>query len=98
MVGVLVSANYKYTDVELASGAKVTAIGVTIKNGKVARIDNGYVIVGEDENRKEFSFSAYSDGNPAELSYSTNSVPGTINGQDIAEEFVAFVEADYLSK
>ena len=92
MVGVLVSANYKYTDVQLASGVKVSATGVTVKDGKVVRVDNGNVFIGEDDNRQEFNFSIYSNGD--KLSYSTNSVPSDYNGQDIAEEFVAFVEND----
>lgn len=99
MVGVLVSANYKYTDVELASGAKVTATGVTIKDGKVIRVDNGNVTIGESndnnvfgEPNNVFHFSVYSNGD--KLIYSTNNVPADINGQNIAEEFIAFVEAD----
>lgn len=92
MVGVLVSANYKYTDVQLASGAKVTATGVTIKDGKVIRVDNGNVTFGESNDNNEFHFSVYSSG--GKLIYSTDNVPADINGQDIAEEFVAFVETD----
>lgn len=99
MVGVIVSANYKYTDVQLASGAKVTATGVTIKDGKVIRVDNGNVTIGEVEKNEgfgiygnTFNFSVYSNGD--KLIYSTNNVPADINGQNIAEEFVAFVEAD----
>ena len=92
MVGVLVSANYKYTDVQLASGAKVTATGVTIKDGKVIRVDNGNVTFGESNDNNEFHFSVYSSG--GKLIYSTDNVPADINGQDIAEEFVAFVKTD----
>lgn len=99
MVGVLVSANYKYTDVQLVSGAKVTATGVTIKDGKVIRVDNGNVTIGEvepndgfDMDQNTFSFSVYSNGD--KFSYSTNNVPADYNGQDIAAEFVAFVETD----
>lgn len=94
MVGVLVSANYKYTDVQLASGAKVTATDVTIKDGKVTRIENAKVIIGEDENQQEFSFNVYSGGRTGILVYSTSNVPSGINGQNVAEEFVAYVEAD----
>lgn len=93
MVGVLVSANYKYTDVVLASGLKVTATGATIKDGKVININNAIVIEGEDENRREFNFSVLANDR-GELVYNTNNVPADINGQNVAEEFVAFVEAD----
>lgn len=100
MVGVLVSANYKYTNIELSNGIKVTATGVTIKDGKVIRVDNGNVTIGESNNdnnvfgepNNAFNFSVYSNGD--KLIYSTNNVPSDINGQDIAEEFVSFVEAD----
>lgn len=99
MVGVLVSANYKYTDIELSNGVKVTATGVTIKEGKVVRIDNGNVSIGEGnaenvfgEPNNMFNFSVYNNG--SKLVYNTNNVPADINGQDIAEEFVAFAEAD----
>lgn len=94
MVGILVSANYKYKDVKLASGVTVSATGVTIKDGKVVRVENGVVTIGEDENRKEFTFSVYGDAE--NLTYSTSSVPSDYNGQDIAEEFVAFVETDIV--
>lgn len=100
MVGVLVSANYKYTNIELSNGIKVTATGVTIKDGKVIRVDNGNVTIGESNNDNNvfgepnnvFNFSVYSNGD--KLIYSTNNVPSYINGQNIAEEFVSFVEAD----
>lgn len=100
MVGVLVSANYKYTDVQLSNGIKVTATGVTIKDGKVIRVDNGNVTIGEKDandgfgmmNPNGFTFSAYTS--EGKLKYSTSDVPSDFNGQNIAEEFVAFVEAD----
>lgn len=102
MVGVLVSANYKYTDVQLASGAKVTATGVTIKDGKVIRVDNGNVTFGEDkgenvfgEQDNVFHFSVHNNG--GKLVYNTDNVPADINGQNIAEEFVSYVEQDLNS-
>lgn len=96
MVGKQISAIYRYSEVVLASGAKVDANEVTIKNGKVININEGTVIIGEDENTSEFYFSAYTGNN--ELLYNTSNVKSGVVGQELAEEFVAFVEADYLSK
>lgn len=84
MVGVLVKSTYKYKDVSLSSGAVVTALEVTTKEGKVLNIPNGEVRVDD----KMFNFSIYGE------TYNLNGVPKSVDGQAIVEEFVTFVESD----
>lgn len=90
MVGVLINRNYKYTDVELVSGAKVTANMVTVENGKVVRVENGNVTI----DNKTFNFSIYNYGMNGDITYNLNNVPASVDGQKIVKEFVDFVEND----
>lgn len=90
MVGVLINRNYKYIDVELVSGAKVTANMVTVENGKVVRVENGNVTI----DNKTFNFSIYNYGMNGDITYNLNNVPASVNGQAIVKEFVDFVEKD----
>ncbi len=92
MVGELINRNYKYTDVELVSGAKVTANMVTVENDKVVRIENGNVTI----DNKTFNFSIYNYGANGEITYNLNNVPASVNGQAIVKEFVDFVESDIV--
>ena len=90
MVGTLVKEIYKYENVELASGAKVTAYEVTVQDGKVSNVNNGNVSV----EGKTFSFSIYNYGINGEKTYNLNNVPANVDGQSIVKEFVLFVEND----
>lgn len=90
MVGKLVKTIYKYEDVQLESGAVVTAMDVTVQDGKVVNVGNGVVRV-ED---KSFSFSIFNYGINGDITYSLNNVPANIDGQKIVKEFVLFVESD----
>ena len=93
MVGVLLNCNYKYENAVLDSGAKVSASEVTIKDGKVDRINNGSVTVSEGT----FSFSIYNYGPDGKKTYNLSNVPENVDGQDVVKEFVEFVEEDVLS-
>lgn len=90
MVGKLVKTIYKYEDVQLESGAVVTAMDVTVQDGKVVNVSNGVVRV-ED---KSFSFSIFNYGINGDITYSLNNVPADVDGQKIVKEFVQFVESD----
>lgn len=89
MVGQLIKQIYKYDNVELTSGAVVTAQEVTVKEGKVNQF-NAQVRVGS----QMFDMSLYPSGN--DVTYNLNRVPQGINGQAILTEFVEFVEADIV--
>ena len=91
MVGILINKNYKYENVELESGAKVSAYQVTIEKGEVVRIENANVEVKEKGN---FNFSIYNYGVNGQKTYNLNGVPESVDGQSIVKEFVDFVEAD----
>lgn len=90
MVGKLVKTIYKYEDVQLESGAVVTAMDVTVQDGKVVNVSNGVVRV-ED---KSFSFSIFNYGINGDITYSLNNVPADVDGQKIVKEFIQFVESD----
>lgn len=90
MVGKLVKTIYKYEDVQLESGAVVTAMDVTVQDGKVVNVSNGVVRV-ED---KSFSFSIFNYGINGDITYSLNNVPANVDGQRIVKEFILFVEND----
>ena len=93
MVGILINENYKYEDIVLDSGAKVSANQVTIQSKKVARVENGQVQVKEGN----FNFSIYNYGVDGKKTYNLNNVPENVDGQAIVREFVDFVEEDVLS-
>ena len=90
MVGKLVKIIYKYEDVQLESGAVVTAMDVTVQDSKVVNVGNGVVRV-ED---KSFSFSIFNYGINGDITYSLNNMPADVDGQKIVKEFVLFVESD----
>ena len=90
MKGILVKTIYKYEDVELVSGAKVTAYEVTIQDNKVANIQNGNVTI----DNKNFNFSIYNYGINGDKTYNLNNVPANVDGQAIVREFVTYVEND----
>jgi len=90
MVGKLVKTIYKYEDVQLESGAVVTAMDVTVQDGKVVNVSNGEVRV-ED---KFFGFSIFNYGINGDITYSLNNVPADVDGQKIVKEFIQFVESD----
>lgn len=94
MVGKLIKEVYKYEDVVLASGAKVTANEVTVQEGKVVNIPNGMATVKVGENDRSFNFSIYNYGPNGERTYNTNNVPEGVSGEAIVKEFVDFVEKD----
>ena len=94
MVGELINKTYKYTDVALASGAKVTANNVVTKDDKVEIVDSGNVTVKVGEMLRSFSFSIYNYGINGEKTYNLNNVPEGVDGQAIVKEFVDFVEKD----
>ena len=91
MVGILIDENYKYENVVLEGGEKVTANKVTIQEGKVVRIENGSVTVKDGEVTKNFNFSIYNYGVNGEKTYNLNNVPEGVDGQAIVKEFVDFV-------
>ena len=97
MVGKLIKTIYKYDNVELVSGAKVTANEVTTQEGKVVSVPNGNVTVKVGEMLRSFSFSIYNYGINGEKTYNLNSVPEGVDGQAIVKEFVDFVEADIVA-
>ena len=90
MVGIKVREVYKYENVELSNGVKVSAYEVTVQDGEVVTVSNGNVVV----NDKQFSFSIYNYGINGEKTYNLNNVPADIDGQEIVKEFVVFVETD----
>lgn len=90
MVGIKVKVIYKYDNVELKSGAIVSAYDVTVQDGKVTSVSNGNATVDD----KIFNFSIYSYGINGEKTYNLNNVPADIDGQQIVNEFVEFVEND----
>jgi hypothetical protein len=95
MVGQLIETIYKYENVELASGAVVTAQEVHIVEGKVTQINSGYAKV--DGKQFNFSINPYYGGMPEdkkEITYNLHNVPQGIDGQTILKEFVNFVESD----
>ena len=87
MKGQLIKQIYKYDNVELTSGAVVTAQEVTVKEGKVNQF-NAQVRVGN----QMFDMSLYPSG--SDVTYNLNRVPQGVDGQAILTEFVEFVEAD----
>lgn len=87
MIGKLIKQIYRYENVELASGAVVTAQEVVIKDGKVNQF-NAQVKVGV----QMFDMSLYPAGN--DVTYNLNRVPQGVDGQAILTEFVEFVESD----
>jgi len=100
---VLLTIKYKYTDIVLTNGVKVSAAGVTVRDGKVIKIEKGSAVIGEvktDEvfgevnNGFTFSVNEQRDGT---IVFNTNDVPGDINGQSIAQEFISYVEQDLNS-
>lgn len=91
MVGQLISSNYKYEGVVLASGAKVTAPTVTIESNKVARVESGHVLI----NDANFSFSIYKYGVDGKRTYNLSNVPENVDGKAIVSAFVDFVEAEF---
>lgn len=97
MVGILINKNYKYEDVVLESGAKVTAHNVTIQDEKVARVENGNVSIESGKDMLSFSFSIYNYGPDGKKTYNLNNVPENVDGQKIVKEFVDFVENDVVS-
>ena len=90
-IGILISENYKYENVVLESGAKVTSPNVLIQNGKVSRVDNANVNLGEQGN---FSFSINNYGVDGGKTHSTSGVPEGVSAEAIMKEFVDFVEQD----
>lgn len=90
MVGIKVKVIYRYDNVELKSGAIVSAYDVTVQDGKVTSVSNGNATVDD----KNFNFSIYSYGINGEKTYNLNNVPADIDGQQIVNEFVEFVEND----
>lgn len=95
MVGILIDENYKYENVVLEGGEKVTANKVTIQEGKVVRLENGFVEVQVDsKTTRSFNFSINNYGINGEKTYSTSNVPEGVSAEAIVKEFVEFVEAD----
>lgn len=90
MVGIKVREVYKYENVELSNGVKVSATEVTVQNGEVATVQGGNATV----DGKTFSFSIYNYGINGEKTYNLNNVPADVDGQEIVKEFVVFVETD----
>lgn len=97
MVGILINSNYKYANVVLESGAKVSAHQVTIQNNEVARIESGNVQISKDGQTSSFTFAIYNYGEDGRKTYNLNNVPENVDGQAIVKEFVEFVESDVLS-
>ena len=97
MVGILIDENYKYENVVLEGGEKVTANNVTIQEGKVVRVENGNVTIKEEEKTQNFTFSIYNYGVDGRKTYNLSNVPENVDGQAIVKEFVDFVENDVVS-
>lgn len=97
MVGILIDENYKYENVVLEGGEKVTANKVTIQEGKVVRVENGNVTIKEEEKTQNFTFSIYNYGVDGKKTYNLSNVPENVDGQAIVKEFVDFVENDVVS-
>ena len=95
MVGILINENYKYENVVLGSGAKVTAHQVTIEKDEVVRVESGNVTIENGDKKLSFTFSIYNYGVDGRKTYNLNGVPENVDGQAIVKEFVAFVEADF---
>lgn len=90
MVGIKIREVYKYENVGLSNGVKVSASEVIIQNKEVINVQNGNVTV----DGKSFSFSIYNYGINGEKTYNLNNVPADVDGQEIVKEFVQFVESD----
>ena len=97
MVGILINSNYKYENVVLKGGEKVSANQVTVENYKVARVEGGNVIIKDGDNTLSFSFSIYNYGVNSRKTYNLSGVPEGVDGQAIIEKFVEFVENDIVS-
>lgn len=90
MVGIKLREVYKYENVELTNGVKVSATEVTVQNREVVTLQGGSATV----DGKTFSFSIYNYGINGEKTYNLNNVPTDVDGQEIVKEFVVFVETD----
>lgn len=98
MVGILIDKNYKYENVVLDSGAKVNTPRVTIQEGKVVRVENGFVEIQVDsKTTRSFNFSINNYGINGEKTYNTSNVPEGVSAEAIVKEFVDFVENDVVS-
>ena len=92
MVGTLIKKIYSYSDATLASGYKVSANNVTIdNNGKVTYIDSANAY----SDGTSFNFSVYKQGE--NLVFNINSIPSTVDGQGVINEFITFVESDIVT-
>jgi len=97
MVGILINSNYKYENVVLEGGEKVSANQVTVEKDKVARVEGGNVTIKDGDNTLSFSFSIYNYGVDGRKTYNLSGVPEGVDGQAIVKEFVEFVENDIVS-
>lgn len=97
MVGILINSNYKYENVVLEGGEKVTANQVTVEKDKVARVEGGNVAIKDGDNSLSFSFSIYNYGVDGRKTYNLSGVLEGVDGQAIVKEFVEFVENDIVS-
>lgn len=92
MKGVKINENYKYEGVVLDSGAKVTAMQVTVADGKVVRCESG----GVTTEQGSFGFAIYNFGVEGHKTYNYTNVPEDVDGQAIVKEFIEFVENDIV--
>lgn len=92
MKGVKINENYKYEGVVLGSGAKVTAMQVTVADGKVVRCDSG----GVTTEQGSFGFAIYNFGAEGRKTYNYTNVPEDVDAQALVKEFERYVEADVI--
>lgn len=82
----LIETKYRYADVELASGAVVTAEEVAVSNGKVTRIVSASARI----NDKIITFSVFGEGE--NRLYNKQNVPENVDDKAIIKEFINLIE------
>ena len=84
----LIETKYRYADVELISGAVVTANEVTIVEGKISSIVSAVIKV----DKKTLAFSVFGTGE--NRLYNMQNVPEGVDGKAEIKEFMNLVESN----
>lgn len=84
----LIETKYRYANVELISGAVVTANEVTIAEGKISSIVSAVAKIGG----KILTFSVFGEGE--NRLYNMQNVPEGVDGKAVIKEFINLVESN----
>lgn len=82
----LIETKYRYTDVELISGATVSANEVIIAEGKVSSVVSAVIKV----DKKTLTFSVF--GVDENRLYNMQNVPEGVDGKALIKEFINQIE------